>query len=152
MTRITIDAPVSSSSGFVKVIKRSDDVVKHIEFRPYNSTEIWQNRFYDAWGGWQRIDSNTSDTDWILLDFINGAVVNNAKIDGDDTGFVSAYRIMEDKGVKTITLNGSNIQPGQIIAQIPSGTVPSQQKRFFIYCKMKMVCHSYCKNKRSNQY
>lgn len=132
VTRITIDAPVSSSSGFVKVIKRSDDVVKHIEFRPYNSTEIWQNRFYDTWGGWQRIDSNTSDTDWILLDFINGAVVNNAKIDGDDTGFVSAYRIMEDKGVKKLLLrlNGSNIQPGQIIAQIPSGTVPSQQKGF----------------------
>lgn len=39
---------------------------------------------------------------------------------------------MEDKGVKKLLLrlNGSNIQPGQIIAQIPSGTVPSQQKGF----------------------
>lgn len=132
LTKITISAPVSSSSGFVKVIKRSDNIVKHIEFRPYNSTEIWQNRFYDSWGGWQRIDSNTSDTDWILLDFINGAVPNNAKIDGDDISFVSAYRIMEDKGVKKlmIRLNGSNIEPGQIVAQIPSGTVPSLQKGF----------------------
>lgn len=132
LTRITISAPVSSSSGFVKVIKRSDNIVKHIEFRPYNSTEIWMNRFYDTWDGWQRIDSNTSDTEWVLLDFINGAVVNNAKIDGDDKGFVSAYRIMEDKGVRKlmIRLNGSNIEPGQIVAQIPSGTISSQQKGF----------------------
>lgn len=132
LSNATISATPSSENAFVTVKQRSDGVIKHIEYRPYNSSQVWLNRYYTEWSGWELISHEVSDTDWILLDFINGAVVNNAVLADEDKGFVSAYRIVEDKGTKRLMLrlNGSNIDSGQIIAQLPSGIVTGQQRGF----------------------
>lgn len=132
LSNATISATPSSKNAFVTVKQRSGGVIKHIEYRPYNSSQVWLNRYYTEWSGWELISHEVSDTDWILLDFINGAVVNNAKLEDNDTAFVSAYRIVEDKGTKRLMLrlNGSNIDSGQIVAQLPSGIVTGQQRGF----------------------
>lgn len=132
LSNATISATPSSKNAFVTVKQRSGGVIKHVEFRPYNSSQVWLNRYYTEWSGWELISHEVSDTDWILLDFINGAVVNNAALADKDKGFVSAYRIVEDKGTKRLLLrlNGSNIDSGQIIAQLPNDIVTGQQRGF----------------------
>lgn len=116
----------SSTAGFAKVEQR-EGTVKHITFRPYNSTQTWLKRFYNTWSEWERIDNTQSDTGWVPFNLINGSS-SNTEYDGKG-GFKCAYRTVVNGTVTTnyIRLNGRNITDGQTIAQIPSAMVKNAQ-------------------------
>src|SRR5699024_4578176 len=117
---------VSSTAGFTRIELR-EGTVKHITFRPYNSTQIWLKRFYNNWSEWERVDNTQSDTGWVPFNLINGSS-SNTEYDGKG-GFKCAYRTVINGTVTTnyIRLNGRNITDGQTIAQIPSAMVKNAQ-------------------------
>lgn len=43
----------TSSTGFVTVWESNDGQVKHISFKPYNSTQEFIMRYYREWSGWE---------------------------------------------------------------------------------------------------
>ncbi len=111
----------SSTAGFTRIELR-EGTVKHITFRPYNSTQIWLKRFYNNWSEWERADNAQTDTGWIPFNLINGATTNTAFKGAGDNGFDCAYRIITRGSVteKTIRFNGKNLTQSQVIAQLPS--------------------------------
>lgn len=111
----------SSTAGFTRIELR-EGTVKHITFRPYNSTQIWLKRFYNNWSEWERVDNAQTDTGWIPFNLINGATTNTAFKGAGDNGFDCAYRIITRGSVteKTIRFNGKNLTQSQVIAQLPS--------------------------------
>ena len=46
------DMGQTSASGFVTVWESNDGQVKHISFKPYNSTQEFIMRYYREWSGW----------------------------------------------------------------------------------------------------
>ncbi|GEQ07023.1 DUF2479 domain-containing protein [Staphylococcus gallinarum] len=116
----------SSTAGFTSVEKR-EDVVKRITFRPYNSKQTWVKRFYNTWSDWERVDSTSTDTGWIEFNLINGAATNTEY--GNRNGFKCAYRTIVNGSVteRCLRINGSNIVPGQTIANLPSDFCKSAQ-------------------------
>ncbi|MEB8099153.1 hypothetical protein [Staphylococcus xylosus] len=111
----------SSTAGFTRIELR-EGTVKHIIFRPYNSTQIWLKRFYNNWSEWERVDNAQTDTGWIPFNLINGATTNTAFKGAGDNGFDCAYRIITRGSVteKTVRFNGKNLTQSQAIAQLPS--------------------------------
>ena len=116
----------SSTAGFARIEQR-EGTVKHITFRPYNSTQTWLKRFYNSWSEWERIDNTQTDTGWVPFNLINGSS-SNTEYDGKG-GFKCAYRTVVNGTVTTnyVRLNGRNITDGQTIAQIPSSMVKNAQ-------------------------
>lgn len=56
-TSTPIDLPATSTAGFTTVQTRSDyDNLKHIIFRPYNSTQMFLKRYYNEWLDWEPMD------------------------------------------------------------------------------------------------
>lgn len=51
----TVNAPVGTSSynAFISVIKRAGGSVRRIEFRPYDSNQLFIKRFYQEWSDWE---------------------------------------------------------------------------------------------------
>ncbi|QXV71944.1 hypothetical protein [Staphylococcus phage vB_SarS_BM31] len=43
----------TSSTGFVTVWESNDGQVKHISFKPYNSSQEFIMRYYNGWSGWE---------------------------------------------------------------------------------------------------
>lgn len=116
----------SSTAGFTSVEKR-ENVVRRITFRPYNSKQIWVKRFYNTWSDWERVDSTSTDTGWVEFNLINGAATNTEY--GDRNGFKCAYRTIVNGSVteRCLRINGSNIVPGQTIANLPSNFCKNAQ-------------------------
>lgn len=116
----------SSTAGFTTVEKR-ENVVRRITFRPYNSKQTWVKRFYNTWSDWERVDSTSTDTGWVEFNLINGAATNTEY--NDRNGFKCAYRTIVNGSVteRCLRINGSNIVPGQTIANLPSGFCKNAQ-------------------------
>lgn len=119
----------TSTAGFTNVVTRGSNVVKHIIFRPYNSSQIYIKRFYNTWSEWERVDSTQTDTGWIPFTLLNGALSNTAYKDTNDNGFDCAYRIISTNGQtkKMVRINGTNLSPGQLLFNLPSGFVKTAQ-------------------------
>ncbi|MEB5650934.1 hypothetical protein MXF31_15000, partial [Mammaliicoccus sciuri] len=116
-------------SGFIKSYFRSGGYGV-VEFQPYNSNSIYQNRRTgNAWNGWVEITNNQSDTGWIPFQLINGALSNTAYKDTDDGGFDCAYRTITNGSevTKKLRINGTNLTPSQVIAQLPSNFAKNAQ-------------------------
>lgn len=69
----TAEAPISgmgqtSTAGFTKVETREGSSVKHITFRPYNSSQEFLMRFYSEWSDWEIISP-----DYNKIETITGA-------------------------------------------------------------------------------
>ena len=69
----TAETPISgmgqtSAAGFTRVDERNDNSVKHITFRPYNSSQEFLMRFYNQWDEWEIISP-----DYNKMETINGA-------------------------------------------------------------------------------
>ncbi|RIO83047.1 BppU family phage baseplate upper protein [Staphylococcus gallinarum] len=116
----------SSTAGFTTVEKR-ENVVRKITFRPYNSKQAWVKRFYNTWSDWERVDSTLTDTGWVEFNLINGASTNTEY--SDRNGFKCAYRTIVNGSVteRCLRINGSNIVPGQTIANLPSNFCKNAQ-------------------------
>ncbi|WP_204206434.1 BppU family phage baseplate upper protein [Mammaliicoccus sciuri] len=56
---------VTSTAGFLEVLERNGGILKRITFRPYNSTQIWQKRFYNTWEDWERVNPEDYKRKWL---------------------------------------------------------------------------------------
>ena len=127
-TAVPIDNyEVSSKAGFLTVVQNNS--VKHIVFRPYNSTRQFLKRYYQQWKDWEEITNNQHDTGWITFDLINGAKSNTAYKSTGDGGFDCAYRIITNgsETKRLLRINGTNLVQNQVIAQLPSDFVKNAQ-------------------------
>lgn len=118
---------LSSKAGFLEVFETNE--VKHIIFKPYNSKRQFLKRFYVTWNDWEEITVNQLDTGWIPFQLINGALSNTAYKGADDGGFDCAYRTITNgtEVIKKLRINGTNLTPNQIIAQLPSNFAKNTQ-------------------------
>ena len=127
-TAVPIDNyEVSSKAGFLTVVQNNS--VKHIVFRPYNSTRQFLKRYYQQWKDWEEITNNQHDTGWVTFDLINGAKSNTAfKAEGDG-GFDCAYRTITNGSVteKRVRINASNLTHLQQIATLPKNFAKNAQ-------------------------
>lgn len=113
----------SSTAGYATITTRQDyDNLKHIVFRPYNSTQMWLMRYYNEWNDWEEITNTQTDTGWIPYTLINSVEGNSAYKSGDDNGFENAYRIVKNGGItrKMLRVNVRNISQGMTFASLPS--------------------------------
>lgn len=89
----TAETPISgmgqtSAAGFTRVDERNDNSVKHITFRPYNSSQEFLMRFYNQWNEWEIISP-----DYNKMETITGAQAkantaeSNAKVYTDEKVF-----------------------------------------------------------------
>ena len=127
-TAVPIDNyEVSSKAGFLTVIETN--VVKHILFRPYNSKRQFLKRFYNSWNDWEEVGNNQYDTGWVTFDLINGAKSNTAYKGEGDGGFDCAYRTITNGSevTKKLRINGTNLTPNQVIAQLPKNFAKNAQ-------------------------
>ncbi|MCQ9305015.1 MULTISPECIES: BppU family phage baseplate upper protein [Mammaliicoccus] len=130
----TTNTPISgigatSTAGFTEVREQSPKTVKHMTFRPYNSSQIFTKYFYNTWSEWKLINIPQSDTGWIPFQLINGALSNTAYKGVDDRGFDCAYRTITNgtEVIKKLRINGTNLTPNQVIAQLPSNFAKNTQ-------------------------
>lgn len=127
-TAVPIDNyEVSSKAGFLTVIQNNS--VKHILFRPYNSKRQFLKRYYQSWSDWEEVGNNQYDTGWITFDLINGAKLNTTYKNEGDGGFDCAYRTITNGSevTKKLRINGTNLTPNQVIAQLPSNFAKNAQ-------------------------
>ena len=120
---------VSSTAGFTEISTTESREVKHIIFRPYNSTTQYLKRFSASqWSEWERF-STVTDTGWVTFDLINGAKSNTAYKGETDVGFDCAYRTITNGSevTKKLRINGTNLTPNQVIAQLPKNFAKETQ-------------------------
>ena len=117
----------NGDSGFITVMQRS--IIKIIYFQPYNQDILFVNRYYNEWSGWKELTNNQSDTGWVTFDLINGAKSNTAYKGEIDVGFDCAYRTITNGSevTKKLRINGTNLTPNQVIAQLPSNFAKETQ-------------------------
>ncbi|HJG55510.1 MAG TPA: phage baseplate upper protein [Staphylococcus arlettae] len=79
--------------------------------------------------GWTEITNTREDTGWIPFQLINGALSNTAYKNEGDGGFDCAYRTITNGSVvtKKLRINGTNLTPNQVIAQLPSNFAKNAQ-------------------------
>ncbi|MCG1085188.1 BppU family phage baseplate upper protein [Staphylococcus epidermidis] len=108
----------TNNNGWLTKYKRNGDAVL-IQYQPYNSTVIYQKRFYKSWSDWERVGSDVVDTGWVDLQLVNSASPHNELI--TKGGFTSAYRTITQNGItkKMLRINATTIKHGQTIALLP---------------------------------
>lgn len=108
----------TNNNGWLTKYKRNGDAIL-IRYQPYNSTVIYQKRFYKSWSGWERVGSDVVDTGWIDLQLVNSASPHNDLV--SKGGFTSAYRTITQNGItkKMLRINATTIKHGQTIALLP---------------------------------
>ncbi|MEX6218541.1 hypothetical protein [Mammaliicoccus sciuri] len=129
----------SSTAGFTTVTATESREVKHILFRPYNSSQQFIKRLSAAgWTDWERTGVPT-DTGWIPFQLINGATGNTAFKNIGDNGFDCAYRTITNGSVteKRVRINASNLAHLQQIAQLPVNFAKNSQ---FHYLRVPINC------------
>lgn len=117
-------------SGFIKAYFRSGGY-GIVEFQPYNSNSIYQNRRTgNAWNGWVEITNNQTDTNWITFQLINGALGNTVFKSTGDNGFDCAYRTITNGNVltKKVRVNATQISANQVLAQLPTNFAKTTQR------------------------
>ncbi|WP_192943072.1 BppU family phage baseplate upper protein [Staphylococcus cohnii] len=140
----TTETPISgigatSTDGFTTVITRGSSIVKHIIFRPYNSSQVWIKRFYNTWNEWELVNTTQTDTGWVPFQLINGASSNTAFKTEGDGGFDCAYRTITtgSKIEKRVRINASNLTHLQQIATLPTNFAKNVQ---FHYVRVPINC------------
>ena len=117
----------STSAGIM--IVQSGNKTKRLFFVAYTNNLLFTKNFYSTWTDWQLINSQQSDTGWVTFDLINGAKSNTAYKGETDVGFDCAYRTITNGSevTKKLRINGTNLTPNQIIAQLPSNFAKETQ-------------------------
>ena len=116
---LTLNNPSgTNNNGWLTKYKRNGDAIL-IRYQPYNSTVIYQKRFYKSWSDWERVGSDVVDTGWIDLQLVNSASPHNGLV--TNGGFTSAYRTITQNGItkKMLRINATTIKHGQTIALLP---------------------------------
>ena len=104
-------------------------------YEPFNTNDVYvrtKNADF-GWTEWQNLAIKQTDTGWVPFQLINGAKTNSAYGYGDSrNGFGCAYRTIKRGNVteRHLRINGSNVENGQIIAQLPPDFCKSVQIGF----------------------
>ncbi|WP_162156810.1 BppU family phage baseplate upper protein [Staphylococcus epidermidis] len=108
----------TNPNGWLTKFSRNNEIML-VQYQPYNSTVIYQKRFYNGWSEWERVGSDVVDTGWIDLQLVNSASPHNDLV--SKGGFTSAYRTITQNGItrKMIRINATTIKHGQTIAMLP---------------------------------
>ncbi len=124
-----INTPTKATSNNGWVTKFDRGSIKYLEFRPYNSSQIWVKHFYNTWSEWELANTTQTDTGWVPFQLINGATANTAFKEEADNGFDCAYRTITNGSVteKRVRINASNITHLQQIAQLPENFAKNVQ-------------------------
>ena len=79
--------------------------------------------------GWKELTKTQTDTGWISFSLINGAESNTAYKNEGDGGFDCAYRTITNGSevTKKLRINGTNLTPNQVIAQLPANFAKNAQ-------------------------
>ena len=123
------NAPTEATSNNGWLTKFDRGSIKYLEFRPYNSSQIFIKRYYNTWSDWEQVNTTQTDTGWVTFDLINGAKSNTAfKVEGDG-GFDCAYRTITNgsKIEKRVRINASNLTHSQQIATLPKNFAKNAQ-------------------------
>lgn len=126
---LTLNNPSgTNNNGWLTKYKRNEDAVL-IQYQPYNSTVIYQKRFYKSWSEWERVGSNVVDTGWIDLQLVNGAVDQGAYTTSG--GFKSSYRVITQDTVKKVIVrvNAKGLTHGQTVAILPKYLITNPHSR-----------------------
>lgn len=149
-----------SNNGWLTKLDRGG--VKLLEFRPYNSSQIFIKRFLNEWSEWELVNTTQTDTGWIPFNLINGAKTNTNYKNPGENGFDCAYRTIKNGTVtrKIVRLNGKNVSHAQTIAQLPSTfckndqtfpiRVPVKYSGAFVTIKTTGDVNFYIQGDRSN--
>ena len=94
-----------------------------------NTTSVYMCKKNGEWGDWIEVTNNQYDTGWVTFDLINGAKSNTAYKGETDVGFDCAYRTITNGSVvtKKLRINGTNLTPNQVIAQLPKNFAKNTQ-------------------------
>lgn len=94
-----------------------------------NNTSVYMRKKNGDWGDWKEITNSQTDTGWVTFDLINGAKQNTAYKGEGDGGFDCAYRTITNGSevTKKLRINGTNLTPNQVIAQLPSNFAKNAQ-------------------------
>lgn len=113
----TLNAPdnATSSNGWLTVLNRG--VIKHLEFRPYNSSQIFiRQHYHNEWKDWERIDNNQTDTGWQPI------IIKNGYKKSTIPDFEPSYRVIDYGTYKKlyVRLGVTNLTNGKnTVATIP---------------------------------
>ena len=122
-----------SGTGYFEYIVRSQDYGK-MEYKPFNSNRVFEKTKQNGvWNDWTEITNNQTDTGWVPFQLINGAKTNSAyDYGGPRNGYGCAYRTIKRGNVteRHLRINGSNVTPGQVIAQLPPNFCKNVQVGF----------------------
>ena len=126
---LTLNNPSgTNNNGWLTKYKRNEDAVL-IQYQPYNSTVIYQKRFYKSWSEWERVGSDIVDTGWIDLQLVNGAIDQGAYTTSG--GFKSSYRVITQDTVKKVIVrvNAKGLTHGQTVAILPKYLITNPQSK-----------------------
>ena len=114
--------------GYLKVVI-SANLYKELIFTKHNSEGIFRKYKHGDWYEWKELTNFQYDTGWVTFDLINGAKQNTAYKGETDVGFDCAYRTITNGSVvtKKLRINGTNLTPNQVIAQLPSNFAKNSQ-------------------------
>src|SRR5699024_7039883 len=137
-----LGAGLYESSGFINDPLNDEGFYEVIVTESKNSRKViyathsYQNRMFvktfhsgGAERDWKELTKSTSDTGWVTFDLINGALSNTAYKGETDVGFDCAYRTITNGSevTKKLRINGSNLTPNQVIAQLPKNFAKNTQ-------------------------
>lgn len=124
----SLPSGVSTAGWLTVYVREGKQPIKHI-YQPYGQNKVVVRHYYNKWSDWQEITNNQTDTGWIPFTLLNGALSNMAYKDTNDNGFDCAYRIISTNGQtkKMVRINGTNLSPGQLLFNLPSGFVKTAQ-------------------------
>lgn len=119
-------------NGFLTVRQGtgSNSYIK-VTYEPFNSNDIYirTKNSAEGWSEWKELTPKQTDTGWIPFNLINGAKTNTAYKNEGDGGFDCAYRTITNGSevTKKLRINGTNLTPSQVIAQLPSNFAKNAQ-------------------------
>lgn len=113
----------------VEILQGIDNTKQIFAVVSYSGQVFMKNIHKGSDLGWKELSKNQTDTGWISFNLINGALSNTAYKGSDENGFDCAYRTITNGNVvtKKLRINGSNIVPGQAIAQLPTNFAKNAQ-------------------------
>ena len=114
--------------GYLKVVVSSNSY-KELIFTKHNSEGIFRKYKHGDWYEWKELTNFQYDTGWVTFDLINGAKQNTAYKGEVDVGFDCAYRTITNGSevTKKLRINGTNLTPNQVIAQLPKNFAKETQ-------------------------
>ncbi|PTF09228.1 hypothetical protein BUY41_02615 [Staphylococcus cohnii] len=123
-------------NGFL-TLRQGTDSTSYIKaiYEPFNSNDVYvrtKNADF-GWTEWQNLASKQTDTGWVPFNLINGAKTNSDyDYGGPRNGYGCAYRTIKRGNVteRHLRINGSNVTPGQVIAQLPPNFCKNVQVGF----------------------